>query len=115
MPAKKIIEAVGSTWAVMGSSIATVTAGPRPGSTPMAVPSAQPRKDHIRLIGVAAEAKPASSWFQVSMRPSRSSDPAAGREAGQAQAQQLAEEPEHRGRDGQADRGVDERLPEIAC
>ena len=52
MPAKKIIDAVGSTCAVIGSSIATVTAGPRPGSTPMAVPSAQPMKAHIRLIGV---------------------------------------------------------------
>ena len=56
MPAKKIIEAVGSTCAVIGSSIATVTAGPRPGSTPTPVPTAQPMKAHSRLIGVAAVA-----------------------------------------------------------
>ena len=44
MPAKKIIEAVTSTLAVIGSSMATATAGPMPGSTPTAVPSAQPTK-----------------------------------------------------------------------
>jgi hypothetical protein len=58
MPAKKIIDAVGSTCDVIGSSIATVTAGPRPGKTPMAVPSAQPTKAHTRFSGVAAVAKP---------------------------------------------------------
>jgi hypothetical protein len=54
MPAKKIIEAVASTLAVIGSSMATVPAGPMPGSTPTAVPSAQPTKAHSRLIGVPA-------------------------------------------------------------
>jgi hypothetical protein len=44
MPAKKIIEAVMSTLAVMGSSMATATAGPMPGSTPTAVPSTQPTR-----------------------------------------------------------------------
>ena len=74
MPAKKIIEAVGSTCAVIGSSIATVTAGPSPGSTPIAVPSAQPTKAHSRLIGVAAVAKPPSSCCHSSMaRPFRAS------------------------------------------
>ena len=67
MPAKKIIDAVGSTWLVIGSSIATVTAGPRPGSTPIAVPSAQPTKAHSRLIGAAAVAKPPISCDQRSM------------------------------------------------
>jgi hypothetical protein len=67
MPAKKIIDAVASTWPVMGSSMATVTAGPRPGSTPMAVPSAQPMNAHIRLTGVPAVMKPPSKLFQMSM------------------------------------------------
>ncbi len=58
MPQKKIIDDAGSTCDVIGSSIATVTAGPRPGNTPIAVPSAQPTKAHIRLIGVPAVAKP---------------------------------------------------------
>ena len=66
MPAKKIIDAVGSTWPVMGSSMATVTAGPRPGSTPMAVPSAQPASAQSRLMGVPAVAKPPSRLFQSS-------------------------------------------------
>ena len=51
MPAKKIIEAVTSTLAVIGSSMATATAGPMPGSTPTAVPSTQPTKAHSRLAG----------------------------------------------------------------
>ena len=67
MPAKKIIEAVGSTCPVIGSSIATVTAGPRPGSTPMAVPSAQPASAHSRLTGVAAVANPPSNWLRMSI------------------------------------------------
>ena len=58
MPAKKIIEAVGSTFRVIGSNIATAVAGPIPGSTPMAVPSVQPSKAHSRLTGVPAVAKP---------------------------------------------------------
>ena len=67
MPAKKIIDAVGSTCDVIGSSIATVTAGPRPGNTPIAVPTTQPTKAHSRLIGVAAVAMPASSWPAMSI------------------------------------------------
>ena len=58
MPAKKIIDAVTSTRVVIGSSMATATAGPMPGSTPTAVPSAQPNSAHSRLMGVAAVAKP---------------------------------------------------------
>ena len=61
MPAKKIIEAVASTLAVIGSSIATAVAGPMPGSTPTAVPMVQPSSAQSRLIGVPAVAKPCSS------------------------------------------------------
>ena len=61
MPAKKIIDAVGSTFSVIGNSIATAVAGPMPGSTPIAVPIVQPSSAHIRLIGVPAVAKPCSS------------------------------------------------------
>ena len=67
MPAKKIMEAVASTLAVIGSSIATAVAGPMPGSTPTAVPSAQPTKAHSRLTGVPAVAKPCISWPQMSI------------------------------------------------
>ncbi len=53
-----ISAAVGSTLAVSGSSIATVSAGPMPGSTPIAVPRKQPTSAHIRFSGVMATAKP---------------------------------------------------------
>ena len=69
MPAKKIMDAVGSTCAVMGKSMATVTAGPKPGSTPMAVPSAQPTNAQSKLMGVPAVANPESRLFQVSSMP----------------------------------------------
>ena len=50
----------------MGKSMATVTAGPKPGRTPMAVPKAQPTKAQSKLIGVPAVTKPDSRLFQVS-------------------------------------------------
>jgi len=43
-----------STLVVIGSSSATVTAGPTPGSTPTAVPSMQPTRHHIRFCMVSA-------------------------------------------------------------
>ena len=67
MPEKKIIEAVTSTLAVMGSSIATATAGPMPGNTPTAVPKAQPTRHHSRLAGVMAAEKPAINALKISM------------------------------------------------
>ena len=50
-----------------GSSSATVSAGPMPGSTPMAVPTVTPSADQNRLIGVSATAKPWPSAASVSM------------------------------------------------
>src|ERR1700712_2607909 len=51
----------------MGKSSAMVSAGPRPGSTPMAVPSVVPSRHHIRFIGVKATEKPWARWPSVSM------------------------------------------------
>ena len=96
---------MGSTCAVIGSSIATVTAGPRPGSTPMAVPSAQPTKAHSRLIGVPAVAKPPQQLVQSSMA-CPVSDPAGVGEARQVDRQHLGEQPEHRRGDEHAGHGV---------
>ena len=42
-----------------------VSAGPMPGSTPMAVPSAEPMKAQIRLIGCSATPKP---WMRETER-----------------------------------------------
>jgi hypothetical protein len=59
--------AVASTLKVRGSSSAMVTAGPRPGSTPTAVPSVTPTMHHSRLMGVSATAKPWASPAKVSI------------------------------------------------
>ena len=61
------MEAVASTLTVMGSSMATATAGPMPGNTPTAVPMMQPTKAHIKLIGVAAVMNPCIRRLSVSM------------------------------------------------
>src|SRR3954452_2439562 len=65
MPANRISAADGSSRNVMGSSNATVSAGPMPGSTPTAVPIVTPINAHIRFAGVSAPAKPSRrspSW-----------------------------------------------------
>ena len=70
MPAKKIMDAVMSTLAVIGSSMATATAGRCPGSTPTAVPSTQPTKAHSRLAGDRGrEALGAEAMQQGGMKP----------------------------------------------
>ena len=61
----------GSRLNVMGSSSATVRAGPMPGSTPTAVPSVTPPKAQARCGQVSALAKPSASRRIVSIRGSR--------------------------------------------
>src|SRR5690606_11115174 len=90
-----------STLPVIGSSIATATAGPMPGSTPTAVPRAQPMRHHSRLMGVIAAAKPAISALKISMSGLRS-DPAGAGETRQADGQELGEQPEDRRRNRHA-------------
>src|SRR5215204_2505842 len=102
MPAKKIIEAVMSTLAVIGSNMATATAGPMPGSTPTAVPRTQPMKAHSRLTGLIAVAKPCRREAKMSM-----SDPAGGRQPGKVDGEELSEGPEHRRGDQCAGHRVD--------
>src|SRR3954451_582761 len=91
MPEKKIIEAVMSTLPVIGSSMATATAGPMPGSTPTAVPRAQPTRHQSRLTGVIAVAKPAIRALKISM-----SEPPCAGQARQIDCQEFGEHPEHR-------------------
>src|SRR5262245_62428930 len=67
MPAKRIKAEVGSTLKVIGSRSAMVSAGPSPGSTPIAVPSVVPTRHHSRFIGVSATAKPLRSCENASM------------------------------------------------
>src|SRR5262249_19021945 len=58
MPASMMRAPVGSTLNVSGSSIAMVAIGPTPGSTPISVPTRQPRKHSARLLADSAVAKP---------------------------------------------------------
>ena len=52
---------------VIGSSMAMVATGPRPGSTPTAVPSSTPMKQYSRLNGLSAVAKPSPRSVNSSM------------------------------------------------
>src|SRR5215471_3179654 len=67
MPANRMNAAVGSTLKVIGSSSAMVSAGPSPGSTPIAVPSVVPTRHHSRFVGVSATEKPLRSCENASM------------------------------------------------
>ena len=67
MPANMISAPLASTLVVIGSSSATVTAGPTPGSTPTAVPSRQPMRQNMRFCIVSATAKPCISCAAMSI------------------------------------------------
>src|SRR5215213_5528935 len=67
MPANMMNALAGSRANVTGSSNATVIAGPRPGSTPTAVPSSTPTSAYNRFIGVAAVLNPSRSEDQTSI------------------------------------------------
>ena len=60
---------VGSRPYVIGSSSATVMAGPMPGSTPTAVPTMTPIRASSRFIGVAAVMKPSIRKPKFPMSP----------------------------------------------
>src|SRR5689334_23277299 len=66
MPANMMSAPLASTFVVIGSSNATVTAGPTPGSTPTAVPSRHPIRQNIRFWKVRATWNPCSSCAQMS-------------------------------------------------
>ena len=94
---------VGSTLKVSGSSIAMVAIGPTPGSTPISVPTRQPRKHSARLIGDSAVAKPSprlpmrSNMARAlnSREPGRERDRQPERELEQADAERRHERAEH--------------------
>ena len=62
-----ISDETGGRPKVIGSSMAMVATGPRPGSTPTAVPSSTPMKQYIRLNGLSAVAKPSPRSLNSSM------------------------------------------------
>src|SRR5688572_18587373 len=106
MPANMISAPVGSSFTVSGSSIATVSAGPTPGSTPTKVPSVTPMKPHIRFIGCSATPKPAISAFRASMSDARAAEDRREPASGQVDVQQLDEKKIDRQRKDDADRHV---------
>ncbi len=67
MPANRISAPVGSRVNVIGSSSATVSAGPMPGSTPTSVPIVTPIRARSRLVGVSASPNPVISWEKESI------------------------------------------------
>ena len=74
MPASMISAPTGSSPKVIGSSMAIVAIGPTPGSTPISVPTRQPMKHRMRLIGTGtqrpADAQGIHATFQTVWKPS---------------------------------------------
>ena len=58
MPASMISEATGGRVKVSGNSIPIATSGLMPGSTPISVPSATPRRQYARFCSDSATVKP---------------------------------------------------------
>src|ERR1044071_7442549 len=58
MPASMISAAVGGRWKVIGSNMAMVATGPMPGSTPISVPTMQPKNAYSRFWKVSAVFRP---------------------------------------------------------
>src|SRR6185503_2940698 len=109
MPANMISAPVGSSLMVSGRSIATVSAGPTPGSTPTKVPSVTPMKPHSRFMGCSATAKPCSSACSASMSDSRAAEERREPPRGQVDVEQLHEEEEHTQRQGGSDQKISYR------
>src|SRR5262249_5141612 len=76
MPANMMRAPVGSTLKVSGNSIAMVAIGPTPGSTPISVPTRQPRKHSARFIGDRAVPNPSARLpTRSNMAPSIADQP----------------------------------------
>src|SRR5688572_25613288 len=103
MPANMMSAPVGSSLTVSGSSIATVSAGPTPGSTPTNVPSVTPINPHIRFIGCRATPKPAIRAWNASTSDSRAAEQRRKPARRQIHVEQLDEEQVDREGKHQAD------------
>src|SRR5919106_4057255 len=67
MPASMMSAGIGGRLKVIGSSMAIVTSGPIPGSTPIAVPTNTPRKQYIRFCSDRATENPRIRLSNISM------------------------------------------------
>src|SRR5262245_11486892 len=104
MPASITRDDRGSRPKVIGSSMAMVGIGPMPGSTPIRVPSRQPRKAKPRFLSVAAALKPVARFWKRSS--SILSAPPGGKRLRQRVDEQTDAE------EGEAG-GEEERLPQV--
>src|ERR1051325_3690277 len=103
MPASMMSAPVGSTLKVSGSSMAMVAIGPTPGSTPIRVPTRQPRKHSARFMGDNAVAKPRPRLpmrsniraFSIAEEPWRERDWQPERQFEQQDAEQGRQYPRH--------------------
>src|SRR6187399_2012041 len=100
MPANMMIEPVGSSLKVTGSSNATVSDGLMPGRMPTSVPSNTPMPANNRLPGCAATSRPWPSAVKISPMSGEQPFERAGR---QAERQRLGEEEVHHCRQQRAD------------
>src|SRR5688572_11647434 len=106
MPANMMSAPVGSSFTVSGSSIATVSAGPTPGSTPTKVPSVTPMKPHSRFIGCSATPKPAIRALSASKLDAGAAEDRLEPASRQVHIEELHEEKEDAKRKHQADGDV---------
>src|SRR6218665_260254 len=90
-------EETGSSWKVIGRSMAMVAVAPMPGSTPIRVPSSTPIRQNKRFSGEAAVAKPSARLLNNSMIVS--SEPQPGADALERQAERIAEDEDGKQRD----------------
>src|SRR5512134_3941247 len=115
MPANMMSAPVGSSFTVSGSSIATVSAGPTPGSTPTSVPQVTPIRPHIRFIGCSATPNPEASAFSVSIVAfslyARAAQDRREPSRRQVDVQRLDEKKKDREREHRADREIARNAP----
>src|SRR3569833_2259366 len=108
MPASMISEETGSSWKVIGSSMAIVAVAPMPGRTPISVPRRTPMRQKSRYAGVAAVAKPSARLLKSSIAVSL--EPGPRTEALERQAEAIAE---HRNREHREPKRQDQREEDI--
>src|ERR1044071_994818 len=109
MPANRMKTEVAGTEKVSGSSSAMVSAGPSPGSTPIAVPTNTPPNAQARLIGVSATAKPWPSAARLSIHRFAMSEETLDQTRAQVDRQDLGETQIRDEREREADGDVAQR------
>src|SRR5215217_2718664 len=99
MPASMMRAPTGSSPKVIGSSMAIVAIGPTPGSTPISVPTMQPRKQRARFWSDRATPNPSARFENMSSMALPSDMNEAGDdEDWDRQVQKIAEQADAEGR-----------------